>query len=183
MTVPHFLGSSEKACRPNLADASDPSKGPHHVAERSDQQGQRPGDNDSHTQRGRQYGAAELPGRRVLSKQHAESVEDGPVADVDYRRQRNHQQPPVPGSSLYYWIPFEKRGRRPAPQPQLGTRDDVSGRASRASRGSGGAPSRTPCPPQAAASPPARGRSSRRGPWRRKGRQASSWCWASSKHA
>ncbi len=181
MTAPHFLGSSEKACRPNLADASDPSKGPHHVAERSDQQGQRPGDDDSHTQRGRQYRAAEFPGRRILSEQHAESVEDGPVADVDHRRQRDHQQPLVPCCLLHYWILFERRkaptrDEQPAPQPRPGSRDDVSGRASRASRGCDGASSRIPCPPPAVAPPPARGRSSRRGPWRRKGRRASSWC-------
>jgi hypothetical protein len=59
----------------------------------------------------------------------------------------------------------------------------TSGRPSRVSRGCDGVPSRTLCPPRAAALPPARGRSSRRDPWRWKGRRASSWCWASNRPA
>jgi hypothetical protein len=93
----------------------------------------------------------------------------------------------VPCCSPHYWILFERkvptRGEQPAPQPRFGTRDSVSGRASRASRGCAGVPSRTLCLPRAAALPPAHGRSSRRDSWRWKGRRAFSWCWASSRPA
>ncbi len=59
----------------------------------------------------------------------------------------------------------------------------VSDRAPRVSRGCGYVYGRMPRPLRAASPPRARRRSSRTGPSPWRGRRASSWCWASSRHA